>query len=287
MGGLGDILVHRMMFEDFKRVMPDVKLIFACPKIYRDAVKDHPYLDDVLDCKEVDTSEYIQVYNTSNACCRYELAKAPFSGKNRCDIWANHCGVVLKNHNMHLNLEETIKKEAMELVEKHRTCNGPKVLFTPISAMLNKNLTMKQTKEVILGLRERGLYVYTSHLHHTELFDHMNVPVLKGNIRQWMGFVYAADCVVSVDTAAFHMAGGIGKPLVGIFSFTDGKVYSKYYKAELVQKHRDNGDWDCGPCYNWLICPKSKSNPKPCITEITSNMILEGVDKMLATFRLN
>ena len=47
-----------------------------------------------------------------------------------------------------------------------------------------------------------------------------------------------------------------------------------------MQKHRKNGDWDCGPCYNWGNCTKTKKVPKPCLTEITADMIVEGVKKM-------
>jgi hypothetical protein len=74
----------------------------------------------------------------------------------------------------------------------------------------------------------------------------------------------------------------MGKPLVGVFTFADGTVYGRYFDFVLVQKHRNNDpEWTCGPCYNWGACPKTKSNPKPCLTEITVEMLLEGVDKML------
>ena len=47
----------------------------------------------------------------------------------------------------------------------------------------------------------------------------------------------------------------------------------------------DNGDWSCGPCYNWMTCthPKGCGNalePKPCLTELTVEEIKEGIDKM-------
>lgn len=284
-GGLGDILIHRMIFQDFKRVMPDAKICFACPTLYHQAVQDHPYIDEILDSKNVDTNDYITFYNTSNACARYELSISPRSDKNRSDIWANHCGVELTNHEMHITLETKIKEEAKQEIEKYRDANGLSVLFTPISAMANKNLNKGQMIETVKALRYKGFYVYTSHTGYIECLQDIGVPNLKGNIRKWMGYVNEADYVVSVDTAALHMAGGIKKPFVGIFAFTDGKIYTKYYPtAELVQKHRDNGDWSCGPCYNWPTCQKTRNCPKPCLTEITPEMIIKGIDKMLFRF---
>ena len=72
------------------------------------------------------------------------------------------------------------------------------------------------------------------------------------------------------------------KPLVGIFTFADGKVYGKHFDFFLVQRHRDDDPtWTCGPCYNWGMCPKTKRSPKPCLTELTADMMLEKADAML------
>ena len=40
-GGLGDILMQRMMFEGFKRVMPECHLTWAVPQIYLQAASHH------------------------------------------------------------------------------------------------------------------------------------------------------------------------------------------------------------------------------------------------------
>jgi ADP-heptose:LPS heptosyltransferase len=153
--------------------------------------------------------------------------------------------------------------------------------------MYNKNLNNMQITEVVKALRQRGCYVYSSHTGDIEILSKLEVPILQGGLKKWMGYVYAADYVISVDTSTFHMAGGIKKPLVGIFTFTDGKIYGKFYKFKLIQKHRDNGDWSCGPCYNWPACPKTDKNPKPCLTEITSKMIMDGIEEMFKEWPLS
>lgn len=281
-GGLGDIFMHRMMFEDIKRIMPDSETHFACPRQYHDAIIDHPYIDELLDCATIDRRDYIVHYNTTTACGRYEMKMAPFADKNRSDIWAAHCGLILSNHNMHIRLTDEEINRGKQLIEEKRNRDGPAVCIAPISAMENKNLLPHQLSGLVEGLKDRGCYPFGLHNHpiHTLMKD--GTPCMYGiSIREWMGVLNQADYVVSVDTAAFHCAGGMGKPLVGIFTFADGKVYGKYYDFFLVQRHRlDDPCWTCGPCYNWGACPKTKSNPKPCLTEITSDMILEKVDQM-------
>jgi hypothetical protein len=267
-GGLGDILMHRMIFEDFKILMPDACLTFACPAMYHPAVWDHPFIDKVVDCREVE--DHIIAYNTSSICGRYELQTAPHCDKHRGDIWAEYCGVNLTRHNMHIRLTE----EEIAFGSKYKDA----VIVTPISAMLNKNLEPSQINPVIEKLGE----VYT--LHTCELPE-FGVPTITGlSIREWMSVIHGCKHLISVDTAAFHCRGGMGKSAVGIFGWADSKVYAKYYpRVELVQRHREDEDWPCGPCYNFVQCPKCPQEVvrKPCITSITPEMILEKFQNLV------
>jgi len=286
-GGLGDILLHRMMFEDFKKIMPDAEMHFACPPQYHDAVEDHPFIDEVLDSGEVDRSTYVISYITTTACGRHELGMAPFADLNRSDIWAHHCGVELTEHNMHLNITEDQKKFGKDIIEKNRYRTGPAIALSPYSAMAGKNLSKEHMVETTKELLKQGYYVYGVHTHPIETLAKLNIPTICNlSIKQWMGVIDQSDYIISVDTATFHLAGGLGKPLVGIFTWADGKVYGKYYDFELVQKHRDNGDWDCGPCYNWGNCTKQKYGYlKPCLTELTADMMLNGCERMFKKWR--
>jgi len=281
-GGLGDILMHRMIFEDFKQKMPDAHVVFACPKQYHDAVSDHPFIDEVVDNRTVDLNDYIISYNTTSICGRYELAKAPLSGLNRSDIWANYCGVELNNHKMHIKLTPEEDQYGIDLISKIKKGHtGPSVLIAPISAMVVKNLLPWQLKVIVEYLNKRNCFIFGLHSETIMDFTVMDINLIcKQSIRQWMSVIKAADYVVSVDTSTFHFAGGIGKPLTGIFTFADGKVYGKYYNFELVQKHRDDKNWACGPCYNWGLCPLTTAVPKPCLTQITGEMLTDGLDRM-------
>jgi hypothetical protein len=76
------------------------------------------------------------------------------------------------------------------------------------------------------------------------------------------------------------------KPVVGVFTYVDGLVYSSYYPTAIVaQLHRaTHPHWTCGPCYNFRVhVPNVTKIPKPCLTELTLEMIIEKVDQMLNT----
>jgi len=282
-GGLGDILMHRMIFEDLKNTVPDAEIHFACPWMYHDVVKDHPFIDKVIDSETVDITEYIITYNTSTACGRYELALAPYSGEHRSDIWANHCGVTLKNHNMHIKLTEKEKKNGKKLIEENRDRNGPSVAFCPISAWRGKNLLRHQILGVTNHLHKQGCYVFGLHNDPIMTFVENDIPFIHDvKSRTWMSVIDQADYIISVDTAGFHCAGGMGKPLLGIFTWADGEVYGKYYDCLISQRHRNlDPNWTCGPCYDWSNCPKVQRNiVKPCLTELSPELIIEQVEKM-------
>lgn len=281
-GGLGDILMHRMIFEDIKLLMPDAHITFAIPASYIPAAEDHPFIDNIVDYNTIDVKDYLISYNTTTACGRYENRVAPAADKHRSDIWAEHCGVKLTRHNMHVHLTDAEVNYGHELIKRFNK-DGKKVfILSPVSAMPGKNLDTEQTNSVIHELEKMGYCVLLLHSNPLPA----NATTLTGqNIRQWMSIINAADYVISVDTATFHFAGGIRKPLVGIFSWADGMVYGKYYNFTLVQKHRSyTSGWDCGPCFNWwkcLKCPNGQQPRKPCITEITVEDVMIGVNKML------
>lgn len=279
-GGLGDILMHRMMFEDFKKLAPDVDVHFACPKKYHDVVSDHPYIDKILDVRDYNLDDYMCSYITSTCCGRYEMKMAPYSGKHRSDIWANYCGVTLTNHEMHINLTEEEENIGREILEEKRDRSGPIVLISPISAMEYKDLLDHQLLGTVEKLHDMGCCVIG--LHNQIIFPMLknDIPFIYGiNLRKWLAVINQADYVISVDSSAFHAAGGMKKPSVGIFTFADGKVYNRYYDSFIVQKHRDDGNWDCGPCYNWGTC-RQKKGVKPCLTEITVDDIMNKVHEM-------
>jgi len=287
--GIGDILMHRMAFDDFKRVMPDAEIVFATQPQYHDVAGNHPAVSGVADCNTVDVGDYVVSYNNSQTDFRWEVGHSPNANKNRADIWAEHCGVTLTTHDMHADCLPRGDYDDAEdrLWRVGYDGTKPKVCFCPVAHDALRTLTEDQMAEVLDELKD--CFVYILHDKYPLSFRRFDVPVLKAfDLKDWMTMIDVADYVVSVDTASFHYAGGRGKPLCGIFTYADGKYRGQYYDFILVQRHRDDGDWKCGPCYNWMNCshPEEKSpttnTPKPCLLKLTGEHLREGVRKMFA-----
>lgn len=272
-GGFGDILMHRMIFEDAKSQYPNLNFIFTCPYPFIGMAKDHPSAKTV-NINEIDDRNYGIVYDDTTVCRVHEAKYGAENQTHRSDIWANSLGLTLTNHNMHL------KSKKLNFGN-----SKPRILLATQSTNdefgISKSLTTSQIKELVQAL-QKDYFLFTIHSERQFIYDELQVQqFIQCSCEQWIDLVASADIVISVDTATFHLAGGLKKPLVGIFGFTNGKVYGKYYDFTLVQKHRDNGDWDCGPCFNMSFCSKCKTYPKPCITEIKCEDILQGFYKEL------
>lgn len=294
--GIGDILNCRMLFKAFKDIMPDMHLTFACFKEYKSLLSGHPYLDEVIDIKELVKDNYLISYDISTCCIYHESLRATKNITHRADIWADHCGIHINDHDMFLPYidGEKITCGYLEVQQLKKTSlasnrHGPTVLLCPKAHDPQRSLTNNQIVALVEILRRKGLFVYSTYINDLSVLNNLNVPVLTdGSLECWMSYIHAADYVVTVDTGTFHYAGGIKKPLMGIFTHVDGKLRGKYYDFVLVQKHRDNGDWPCGPCYTYLNCTNSKCKDphslqelRPCLTEITVKEMEIGVNKML------
>jgi ADP-heptose:LPS heptosyltransferase len=186
---------------------------------------------------------------------------------------------------MHFVLEDKEETEGREILSRIRHCDGPIVLIAPISTTTNmRALLPHQLSGLVRGLLDRGMCPVGLH---SEPIPGIGVPVLdKLNIRQYMAVTAASDYVVSIDTGTFHCANGFHKPTLAIFTSADGFVYGKYFpEMELVQKHRSTDpQWTCGPCYTWPKCQKTKEPLKPCLTELTAEMMLAGWDKLVERY---
>lgn len=280
-GGLGDVFIHRLVFEDAKKLCLDFKIHFCCLKQYYDAIKDHPLIDEILFPENLNKEKYLVFYQTCvKTANKYESYYGINCKINRAEVWGVFCGFELNHPKMHfaldknklINYQEKIKK----IIAKK---DKPIIVFNPTSAITTKCLQKHQVETVLNEIKDYNVIVIDKK--ENPLFKNMDVQqITNTSVEDFIYYTACANYVVTVDTATFHLAGGLGIPMTGIFTFADGKTYGKYYDFILVQKHKDNGDWNCGPCYNYRNCPKTDKELKPCLTELSSDEIKSGIRRM-------
>lgn len=284
-GGFGDIVMQRMLIEDFSKT--GLEIHYCCPHNYISIMEGHPFLKELKELSYIKEEEYGIVYDITTICAVTESVLGSKNTKHRSDIWANHCGVELTNHETYLKSDQ---KNLITYKEKLKNLNtkNQKIVFISTKSAKNdfgeaKSLSDDQVIELVNEIKKLDYLIVTSNEEFQEVYSKLGIKqFVRLPISEWIALIDCCDYVVSIDTASFHIAGALKKPLLGIFSFTDGKIYGKYYDFILVQKHRDNGDWPCGPCYCYNVCPKEKIKArKPCITELSTNDILMGFKNLI------
>lgn len=285
-GGLGDIINMRMIFADIKNQYPEFEITWGLPNNYFPAAEKHPYVDKIESYSAINPKDFIQVYNLTNICTRYEWAKGKENDKNRADIWSDHIGVKIHDHKTYMpNYSSEFEKIKIKLISLGWDQKKKIVLFAPRSAIAVKNLLDFQCAFIKKITQEFFLVI----LHSFPILDlvHINIPMLTGiSIREAMAAVQFSDLVVSTDTGLLHVAGGYGKHGLGLFCYTDGYLIAKYYPTiVIVQRHYKEEKGYCGPCNNFKNC-KETDDPivKPCLSTITNKMIEEGWMKMLENY---
>ena len=285
-GGLGDVLMHRMLLNDMKNHLPDVNFTVACLPEYIDCTTDHPHIYNVVDSRTVNQDDYIVTFNTCvSVADRYENKNAPYYNEHRSDIWARYCGLELSSHDMNFVIDKERQNKIKKDLKSLRKNDGAFIGFAPISKMANKSLLPHQIKYILEYCKNHNVIVF--HNRKNPILENHNVSVYNTkHLQDWICAIDNMDYMITVDTAAFHAAGGLKKPLLGIFTFANGKTYGKYYDFILVQKHRDNGNWNCGPCFVFGNCPKTNKAIKPCLSELSNDEIEDGIKKMFKKWPL-
>lgn len=288
-GGFGDILMMRMIFEDIKKTYPEFLIHWAIPKCYHN-IGNHPYVDEIIDFNETKKNDYINSINLSEACIIYEMQNERKCTKHRSDIWANHCGIELQNHNMHLKPDLNAVEKIRNLIKNTKKNKEHKtILLCPFSAHPAKDFTDEQIYFIIDYLKKFKIECLILHNQLDLRIIDKNFPMLTiSNFEDTIAAHHIADAIISVDTGHLHCAAGLKRPLLGVFSYVDGDIYGKYYDLITLQKHRKNNNWPCnGPCWNIFTCSvPHETQQKPCMTMLTKEEISEKIDMLLNKYNI-
>jgi len=288
-GGVGDILNSRMIFEDLKN-LTNMKITYAIPERYIPLVIDHPYLDEVIESDSVNVKDYLFRKDITNRCGLYENRVKPNVDKHRSDIWAEHIGLNLTNHKMHIGFYKEELKFANKVMKPYR--RKMKIGIQPVSFHPSKNWEIEKWQKLIdqIKAKHKDCEIICFHDKPIAL---KNVVVMNNfDLREWMVVVNKCDYIITVATSMYCLANGLHKPTVAIFGCEDLDIYGKYFPEMIpIQRHRKHNDngWGSCPCWNaWWTCTVngrkfSPTDDKPplCLQDITVDEVMKGFEQCL------
>ena len=299
LGGIGDILCTRLIFEDLKQVPQIGKITFAVPREYLPLIEDHPFIDYKMAVEDLDPKsfdKYILVKDITQVPGQIEHRTMPNVTKNRSDILAESIGLELKSHRGHLTFSSQEIDWARKYIRKFG--QGKKVGIFPFTSHRSKDLEITLVRELVWWCRKEG---YIPIIIHDKEIEIKNVIVINNlDIRQWMVVVSLLDAVVTAATATFWISHLTYRPTVAIFGCEDLKIFGKYFlglrsiqrgiprkkrlpyptittKQERIEKNV--GKWQFCPCWDSRKCAFKKWGEYP--TLCLESIKLEEVTKPL------
>jgi ADP-heptose:LPS heptosyltransferase len=253
-GGLGDILISSMIFPMLADQYPEIRVTYACPLRYHPVFHGSglhliPY-EAVWSGRDVQLhrgsvrpeilDRYDLIEDISIPCHVWENFFVAYGGidgghglkwRNRLDMWARWFGLRVVNPRTNVAIREDERAAARALLARTVRSDRPVCLLAPWSVNRRKNYPWFQLLADLLVADGWAVALL-----HDRRFP-VPLPMLSGLSYRMMGAACAAaDLVISVDTAAFHWGGILGRPTVGVFNVNAGRAYCKYYpSARAVQ----------------------------------------------------
>jgi ADP-heptose:LPS heptosyltransferase len=255
LGGLGDVLVQTQLFPMLKDQFPEIHVDYAVPSFYQslfdgsgvianrqwwlnesDLGANYAPNTNATHCRKSTVwKDYDLVEDISQCCAAYEYLQQWYGSydgnyglkwKDRLEIWAHFIGLKVQNPRTCIVLTPEEIQEAKGRFAKARK---PVLLIAPFSGADSRSYAWHA--DVALQATQHWSVYY---LHHQDLGPQ---TLMNLTIRQMGAAIAVADAVFSVDSSAFHWAGILRKPVVGIFNFLDGKSQrAKYYPtARCIQ----------------------------------------------------
>jgi SAM-dependent methyltransferase/ADP-heptose:LPS heptosyltransferase len=303
LGGIGDILCTRLIFEDLKQVPKIGKITFAVPRMYLSLIEDHPYIDykvAIEDLDKKDFDKYILVKDLTQVPGQIEHRTMPNVTKNRSDILAESIGLKLKSHRGHL----TFSCQEIDWAQKYIRKFGQdkKVGIAPFTAHASKDLPYSFIEELVFWCRRKG---FIPIVFHDKKIRIKNAEMANDlTLRQWMAVVSLLDAVVVAASAMFWISQLTYRPTVAIFGCEDLKIFGKYHLNLTSIQRRSNGrdrlpyatitskqksikefegEWLYCPCWDARKCPFKKWGEYPtlCLESIKIKEVVEPLFEIL------
>jgi ADP-heptose:LPS heptosyltransferase len=290
-GGIGDILMHRMLLQDLRSAAPGVSVSMALPKKLLSLVTDHPFIDQALRVDRVNPDDYAFVYDTTHVAGGYEyhLVRDGLPvDRHRSDIWAAEMGITLTRHEMLLSFTDEERGAARDILAPSE--GAPTVAVAPRTASPHKDWTDKAWAELLRELVAAGYHPVVFHdkpLH--KCFKGTHATGLS--LRNWMATVDACDYVITLATGMFCLANGLHKPTLALFGCEDLEVFGRYFPEMMaIQRRAEHGsEWKGCPCWRNECAKLPRKSRKGnggdashCLRSITPAEVMEAFHALVA-----
>jgi ADP-heptose:LPS heptosyltransferase len=282
-GGIGDVLMITPALRELKLRYPKSKLTFAVDRHttsgdnYYELVKNAPFIDHIIDARDVVHANYRHTTDISAVCIPYERVGLP--PVNRIDLFANYLGMAsLKDKRPFYRVEPSEKAQALDLVGD----KTGKLIFISVGSMEGKRCWSQglndKWPELVSSLSQRipGVRFIVNDFTGKApiLKTYKNVIYLEQtSIRKLAALISISDHFVGPDSGPMHMAGALGVPSTVVFGSIPPEARVNHYPNHTGVR------LDSLPCIGcwYKACPYDVK----CMRDLSASRITEAIWKKL------
>lgn len=266
----GDVYISTAVVDTLRKKFPEHRIFFATDQKYWDILKDNPDIDDVVQWEQwmmnVPLLEKVfdEVY-TPNLAIQNMTSNWVRGGKGRrlAEEMAAQCVVELGEYKVKTEEVSGLPERFIAVHPGSGKGQWEARNYLHWQDVIANIIRITGLSVVQLGTQEDELYSGTIDLRGSTNYNQLAYVVSR------------ADCLVSIDSVAMHMAAGLGSPHVAIFgssySTSTGPTRPKTLGVLIDTPTR----YTCEKaCYKYQC---TVNREVPCVNEITAENLVGGV----------
>jgi len=277
-GGIGDLLMITPTIRAIKEANPKSPLIVSVTDHYGvkgvlfDILKHNPYIDKVVGTADLLTYSFNKIYNFNTGKeIPMEMDRSHPTG-NRIDIFAELAEVYLKDKKPIYVVTSAEKEWAKNWIQKNISKNKRRLIGIQVStSTIRRNWPME--KQWLLAFKLINKYPEASILFfhegaapETEVYP--NIFQIEGMPLRWVAaLINECELMIVPDSGLLHIAGALGRKIVGIFGPNAPDTRLLYYENSV-------GVWLSYPCSVQYCWYERCHYGFKCIKEIPVEMVI-------------
>jgi len=292
-GGIGDVMFMIPLIRYLKE-KHDVKIKVATSPMYCQVMNQNPYVDSTIQmpflAEELAKSDYHLMFE---GVIEDPNKRAQYI--NAIDLFLEEAGVnfdkiSFENKIPYLYLDpldvEQTKKEIKKLNIDHKAkkigiqveSSSPIRTF-PIDKIIVLSKKLLEEGHCVFVFGGKKQQMIGEYLRDVLLESRNFVNLIFKDISLKGSILYCSqmDVMIAPDSAFIHVAGGLGVPVVGLYSCFASLLRMKYYRNAIGI----DCNVPCAPSFTHGHSPCVKGFPSPCFSVISIQNILDAVNHLL------
>jgi len=282
MNGRGDVLMASVIAKALKqRYEGDVSVWFCVQAGYQDILQGNPYVDRVYTDRKFMMKQQPDVHvNVNDMEFRTELKdfeKTQTVVRNRASIYLEQLELFLENKTPYYSPTDQERKWAKKELKRGGYQKGAPIVGLQMYGS-NPTRTYPHMLRVESLLKKKGYQTFKLDLK-------IEIGVYAYSFREIGALIEQMFCVVTPNSAFYHLAGAMKQKAVSVFGSCDGDIWTQDYEKVIPVEigcpiGKSNKCWWSMPCIPGdSLREKEKTKAPDCLELVKPEKVIEAVEQ--------